>query len=218
MLTVACVKWGTMYGPEYVNKLEAMVSRHLTLPYKFKCFTDNPAGLHHSVVEPLYAGLEGWWGKLSLFQPSQFRSSDRVLFFDLDTVILGSLDKIAAYDGPFAILRDFIFPDHYGSGVMAWKPSLATDSIWELWNATGRPRPIRGDQGWIEKSLKDRGAVPDLWQDLFPGEFVSYKCDCFYMPPAPEAKVVCFHGTPKPHEIKRKFITEHWTDKLKEVA
>jgi hypothetical protein len=27
---VICMKWGTKYGPEYVNRLYAMVRRHLT--------------------------------------------------------------------------------------------------------------------------------------------------------------------------------------------
>ncbi|HAU58261.1 MAG TPA: glycosyltransferase, partial [Comamonadaceae bacterium] len=27
---VICMKWGTKYGPEYVNRLYAMVRRHLS--------------------------------------------------------------------------------------------------------------------------------------------------------------------------------------------
>jgi hypothetical protein len=208
MLTVACVKWGTLYSVDYVHKLEAMVRRNLTLPYQFKCFTDDRAGLDHSIVEPLYSGLESWWGKVSLFQSGLF--SDRVLFLDLDTVIIGNIDEIALYDGPFAILRDFIFPQHYGSGVMSWKPSAETEVIWNAWNLAGRPKPKRGDQEIIEKYIRPFN-IAEPWQDLFPGQFVSYKLECFFQPPSPQAKIVCFHGTPKPHECKRKFITEHWT-------
>ena len=218
MLTVACVKWGNIYGPEYVNKLRAMVKRNLTMSHRFICFTENSADLDREILSaPLFHDLEGWWGKLALFEPG-FLRGDRVLFLDLDTIILGSLDKIAAYDGQFAILRDFVFPEHYGSGVMAWTPSPLTESIWTSWNKANRPRPKRGDQAWIEKTFKESDFVPDLWQDLFPGEFVSYKVNCFYMPPLPDAKVVCFHGTPKPHECKRKFVTDNWTSRIKEVA
>jgi Tfp pilus assembly protein PilF len=32
VLTVVCVKWGSKYGPEYVNRLYAMVDRHLARP------------------------------------------------------------------------------------------------------------------------------------------------------------------------------------------
>lgn len=209
MLTVCCLKQGTLYGADYVNKLAAMVARNLTLPHKFVCFTDDNRGLPSDLLTwPIPPKLEGWWGKLWLFRTALLR--ERILFFDLDTVILGSLDAIASYNGPFAILRDFNFADQYGSGVMAWRPSSETDWIWQNWDEAGRPRPEGGDQVVIEKSLRAMGVVPDLWQDLFPGAFVSYKLDCFYVPPRPEAKVVCFHGTPKPHECKRKFITDAW--------
>ena len=209
MLSVVCLKAGTLYGPEYVNKLAAMVARNLKQPYHFICFTDDKRGLAADILTwPIPVNLDGWWGKLALFSPGLF--SGRVLFFDLDTVILGSIDNIAHYDGPFAMLRDFNFAAQYASGVMAWQPSSITESIWHSWNATGRPRPEGGDQRIIEGTFRADNFVPDLWQDLFPGALVSYKLDCFYVPPKPAAKVVCFHGIPKPHECKRKFVMQAW--------
>ena len=32
VLNVVCLKWGTKYGPEYVNRLYRMVARHLHRP------------------------------------------------------------------------------------------------------------------------------------------------------------------------------------------
>ena len=32
-VTVLCVKFGTKYGREYIERLRNMVSRHLTVPY-----------------------------------------------------------------------------------------------------------------------------------------------------------------------------------------
>ena len=46
---VICMKWGTKYGPEYVNRLYAMVSRHLTLDFQMVCLTDNADGIHPNV-------------------------------------------------------------------------------------------------------------------------------------------------------------------------
>jgi hypothetical protein len=31
---IVCVKWGTLYGPEYVNRLYAMVKRNITGPFR----------------------------------------------------------------------------------------------------------------------------------------------------------------------------------------
>ncbi|MBS0591921.1 MAG: glycosyltransferase, partial [Proteobacteria bacterium] len=32
---VLCMKWGTKYGPEYVNRLYGMARRHLTGAFRF---------------------------------------------------------------------------------------------------------------------------------------------------------------------------------------
>ena len=44
-LTVACLKWGRKYGVDYVNILRDMVRRHLAVPHRFVCLTDDPAGI-----------------------------------------------------------------------------------------------------------------------------------------------------------------------------
>ena len=49
MATILCMKWGTKYGPEYVNRLHSMVRRHLTIPHRFVCLTDNRDGLHAEI-------------------------------------------------------------------------------------------------------------------------------------------------------------------------
>ncbi len=39
------LKWGTRYGPEFVNRLEYGVRRHLSLDHRFVCSTNDPAGI-----------------------------------------------------------------------------------------------------------------------------------------------------------------------------
>ena len=98
-ITFACVKWGTKYGPEYVNKLYAGVMRHLGNMWqpkaRFVCFTEDPSDLHPDIevvpfpVPEATAGasagamgsaldsgspgtpvrLQGWWNKVLLFAP-----------------------------------------------------------------------------------------------------------------------------------------------------
>src|SRR5579863_8469105 len=100
MLHVVCVRQGTKYGPEYVTRLRAMVARHLTLGTegKFVCFTDQGDDLGPGIeTRPLPDDLKGWWCKLWLFSPGLFPENDRIVYFDLDTVIIGDLDAICAY-------------------------------------------------------------------------------------------------------------------------
>ena len=73
---VICMKWGNKYGPEYVNRLYNMVSRHLTLDFQMVCLTDDSTGIDPAVKcypipeLDLPAGPERGWKKLTTFSLS----------------------------------------------------------------------------------------------------------------------------------------------------
>ena len=46
---VLCMKWGTKYGADYVNRLYGMVKRHLTLDFTMVCLTDDSRGIDQAV-------------------------------------------------------------------------------------------------------------------------------------------------------------------------
>ena len=46
---VICMKWGDKYSADYVNILFNMVSRNLSIPFRFACFTDDPKGINEQV-------------------------------------------------------------------------------------------------------------------------------------------------------------------------
>ena len=49
---IICIKWGTKFGPEFVNGLHGMISRNITPPFRLYCFTDDGAGLHPDIAIP----------------------------------------------------------------------------------------------------------------------------------------------------------------------
>lgn len=209
MLNVACVKVGTLYSADYVNVLFDMVRRNLPAktPGRFVCFTDDATGLDPAIlVKPVPKELasRGWWAKLYLFSEDAFPKGERVLYFDLDTCIVGPLDAIAAYDGLFAILRDVYRPNGFQSSVMAWEAGELR-FLWADWVRQHEPEIPGGDQAWIERWY----AKPDRWQDLFPGKFRSYKVDCRFSVPR-GTSVVFFHGHPRPHEVTTGWVPEVW--------
>jgi len=187
-------------GVEYTNILYDSVNRNLppNTQAEFVVFTDSPGAYHPAiVVRPLtITKVQGWWHKLSLFQQDLFPFGDRLLYLDLSCVITGRLDALAAYNGPFATLRDFYYPTGLQSSVMAWQQGTATD-IWTQFVAQGYPQhDLGGDQVFIE-SIMGRTAI--RLQDRFPSLFVSYKLS----PGLPsKASVVVCHGSPKPHECQ----------------
>lgn len=208
MLHICCIRAGDQFSPAYVNNLFDMVRRNLADGFegRFVCFTDQADALDPGiVVRPLPADLPGWWSKLALFREDIFPDGDRVIFFDLDTLITGRLDELAAYDGPFAILRDFYRPNGMQSSVMLWTAGEQRE-IWQSYTEAGWPmRDSGGDQAWIERHAC-RGKVRFL-QTLFPQMFVSYKQ---IKGPPDKAAVVVFHGKPRPHEVTTGWVPQVW--------
>ena len=206
-VTFVCVKAGRLYGADYVNILRDMVARNLPegYPGRFVCFTDDPEGLDPGIeVRDLPTDLERWWGKLYLFKKGLFPDGERIVFFDLDTAIVGKLDDLVKYAGDFATLRDFYRPEGLGPAVILWKAGAASH-YWDKWDAAGRPRNYHGDQGWLE-SMPYEG---EILQDLFPSHFCSFKRDCHPLPPK-GARVVCFHGEPRPHNANAEWVKQVW--------
>ncbi|HLO79213.1 MAG TPA: class I SAM-dependent methyltransferase [Magnetospirillum sp.] len=201
MLHVCCINNGNYLGRgvEYTNILHDMVRRNLPegFPGDFTVFTDDTSQAYDPgiIVRELPERLPGWWAKLGLFKPRVFPAWDRVLFLDLDTLITGPLDAIAAYDGDFATLRDVYRPDGLQSSVMAWRADGPANRIWFDYEDAGRPKPAGGDQAWIERAYPEA----DILQEQFPGLFESYKASRGAVPA--KASVVVFHGQPRPHEV-----------------
>jgi hypothetical protein len=112
-VNVICMKWGRLYGPDYVNNLRRGVRRHLARPHRFVCFTDDGTGLDDDVeVLPLpELGLppghgDRRWQKLSVFRRELADLSGTTLFLDLDLVVVDALDPFFDHPGSFLIIRD----------------------------------------------------------------------------------------------------------------
>lgn len=210
MLQIVCVNAGNYCGrgKEYVEILYDMVRRNISqnVEGKFVCFTDDKEPYTDGIEKrPLSGGLNGWWNKIYLFKEGLFPVGDRIIYFDLDTVIVGGLDDLLRYRGSFAILRDVYRPQGLQSSVMAWESGKVPD-IFATWCDLGRPILEGGDQIWIEKYLAQQA---DIFQELYPGQFRSYKQECSYDIPR-GTRVVFFHGHPRPHECGDGWIEYIW--------
>ena len=212
-INIVCLKAGKAYGAEYVNILFDMVRRNLKAGYPgmFHCITDDPEGLAEGInVIPLPDDLETWYGKLYMFKRGLFPDGSRCLFFDLDTLILGDIEFLVKYDGQFATLRDFYYPQQVGPAIIAWEAGDFASSIWEEWESQGKPRHPMGDLWWLNNLDQGRFVKEiDILQDKFPGKFCSFKADCHPYPPKGTA-VVCFHGQPRPDNCGEEWVSHTW--------
>lgn len=200
MLTICCVMVSNYcgLGAQYVNALHRAVERNMTIPHRFVCFTDDPTGIECE-TEPVEG--DGWFAKLHLFKKF---NEGQVVFFDLDTLIVGNLDFLAKFNGKFAILQDFYRPKGYGSGMMSWRAPFGHE-ITEAYVAAGEPDVPGGDQAFIERKVKNAKRL----QEVFPRKIVSYKAHALAGVPL-GAAVVCFHGYPKPHDFQFGWVRDVW--------
>lgn len=216
-ITVATVfKTGGDFDVSYVNHIANSIAEHTTVPYKFVVLTDHFEGYCTNVhqIVPFEHNFPKWWGKMELFKPNKF-DTEKIFYIDLDTCIVDNIDGIMQYGGNFFGLRDFYSQCSLGSGVLCWKNHDAR--IFQLYekfmeNPTGNMNNnAGGDQQFIWGVI---GGYLEYVQDLYPRAVVSYKKDCVdanHRVTIPDgAKIVCFHGPPRPKAVRDPEMRKHW--------
>jgi hypothetical protein len=119
MITFVSWLWrGNTMGPgrvdyvaDHVNRLDAMLQRHVTLPFEHVCVTDMPEGIVPSVrIVPMWPELGGYgkcYRRLRVFDPAMRDIlGRRIVSIDLDTVITGNIDHLFNRPDPFVIWGD----------------------------------------------------------------------------------------------------------------
>ena len=207
-LIVICVWWGTLYPRKYVEILRDSVKRNLSIPYEFYCLTDHEEDIPGVIVLPTLNKNKGWWQKVNLFQPDLFNYNRRILYLDLDVVVVGSLDKIASVQEPFCMIENY-GPNKghaaHNSSVMVWTPCAKSDFIYTKFDDQVM-KELHGDQCWIWRVLRDDiHDYPKNW-------VVSYKYEKHpqWHHADDETAVYVFHGQPKPHQVGDKHIKNNW--------
>lgn len=103
---VICIKWGTYYGAEDVNKLCAAIKRNTSYDVNFYCFTERSEGLNEDIISRPLPVLNvapelvfGNHRKASGLCDDNLAGlhGQRVFFFDLDSLIVGNLDELFDY-------------------------------------------------------------------------------------------------------------------------
>jgi len=232
MLNFICLKSGTKYPPEYVNKLYNMVQRHLTVPHRFVCFTELPDGIDPRIeIRSLPHNkphLQGWWFKPYIFKADHFDKGDINFYMDLDMVIVSNIDRLIDYmPGHFVGLRDVgrVFRPNYqklGSAVLRWNAGTFSNVWDDFENHPSVIKRFHGDQDWLwhlnHPSIK---FFPDDWIRSYKWEIRSRnelngfgRNSTFKEiknPKIPEdTSILAFHGYPDVHDVQDPVIVNNW--------
>jgi hypothetical protein len=220
-LSVVCVlKRSGPYDFNYVKILSQGVRRHLFHLHRFICLTDADLlhrdwfRAHRIQCRPLIHDWSSDWSKIELFRPGLLNG--RVLYFDLDLMVTGSLFSLGGYRGPFAMADNVETGRGAASSVMMWAAGRF-DSIYERFIADpALSMDEAGSSGsWIASACRKAGIVPDRIQDLVPGLLGDIRAVPGGAPlrtKPPGVGLISFKNGPKPHELTdtSEFIRDHW--------
>lgn len=220
---VVCVlKSGGDYTGEYVINLRKNVFNNLKYSVEFRCLTDvENLNIPKNEIIQLQDDLPGWWSKLELFKKGLFEKDSQILYFDLDTVIVGSVDYMFDdFKSGFYMLEGFASHSPYASGIMLFNSDMSFiyDYFVKIVNNKNimykkDKKALKGDQSFIcETYKKIKGKLP--FKIKRDGKILSYKKDGLNQEITSKklenVSVVCFHGKPRPHEIKNENIKKYW--------
>lgn len=218
MNNIICMKWGSKYNAEYVNKLYNMVKKNTNQTFRFVCFTEDTSGIDsHIETKPIpitgfkdFDNQEDWakgngWLKLSCFVNPLYDLKGPTLFLDLDIVITGAIDDFFTHEKTFTVIREWSMSDGTGNtSVFLYHAGEHSDALNEfISNKNVYLTHHRNEQEYITQYLIKNKKV-----NYWPSEWcVSFKYHCMgrglrswiQEPSIPEgAKVVVFHGEPNP--------------------
>ena len=88
MIKINCLKWGTLYGPEYVNRVYGGLLKHCQAPFHFVCYTDDAEGISSKIevrdieeLRPYDTNMVFTYEKLMLIDKNEY---DKNFWIDLD--------------------------------------------------------------------------------------------------------------------------------------
>jgi len=171
-LTVVTFKWHgwrkDLYKPVHVEVLERMLKKHLTIPHRFVCVTDDPKGLRCETrplwYEPDIQTMQGRpnsYRRLRLFAPeAKSMFGPRVLQMDLDCLIRGNIDHMITNDdfkimhGKAAPYNGSMWLHRTGTKTSVWSQltKYAPEQIRRHERVTG-VRHYGSDQAWMSMKI-----------------------------------------------------------------
>jgi len=181
MLSVVTWKWQakpgyrSVFTARHVNVLRNMVERHLHMPHRFICATDDPVGIDPRVeVVPLWdeiAPLSRPNNKPNCYRRLRMFSSEvipifgnRILSLDLDSVIVKDMTPLASRKEDFIAWGDTAKNTFYNGSMMLLTPG-ARQRVWDEFDPRQSPGItalagiVGSDQAWISHVLGPKEAT-----------------------------------------------------------
>lgn len=211
--TVICMKWGTRYPAEFVNRLHSMIQRNTARKTRLLCLTEDSSGIHPDVdIAPLpeinIPDRVAWtpWRKLSLWKADLAGLEGDVLFLDLDMVVTGNIDSFFDYEpGEYCVIHNWTQPKlQVGNTSLFRFPVNRYTKIYDEFHNDPEAvlNEFRIEQQYISARIPEQKFWPKEWCVSFKHDLVPrWPMNFFETPPLPaSARAVAFTGKPDPDE------------------
>ena len=233
MLTFVCwlwKGWRPVYGPEHVNSLNRQLKKHMSVPHRLVCITDDDTGIECETF-PLWtmprAKIPGrldlasqgvipdCFIRLKMFDPKIGKLfGPRIVSIDMDCVILDDLAPLFDNDYDFAAAKGYrsylcgsLWQLRTGTNEDVWRGYDPVESPKIIAGTTHGGRPISGsDQAWMSICMPDAplwGEAEGVYQfmELRPQRRVPKN-----------ARVVFFAGAINPWDVTCRMINRDLYD------
>jgi len=227
--TVVCMKWGTRYSPEYVNRLYSMVERHTHRKLRFVCFTDDPDGIDSAVETHGLPPLElpefmsqRPWRKISLWQKNIPAIEGDVLYLDLDLIVTENIDDFFDFmpQSTFCVIRNWTTRGrikhiyHKVGNTSCYRFRVGAHSyLYDKvqFDPIGCWKKYRNSQTFISNEISEINYWPDEWCVSFKHSLLPTWPQRMFREAQlpPEAKIVAFTGKPDIDDV----IAGTWPEK-----
>lgn len=205
---------GAGYSTGWVDRLYRGIARQMPHDdWNLVCLTDAEYKFSEPVqqVSLLRPGL-GWACIMEAFRP--VLTKRRRMIVGLDTLFVGPLDEIIAYDGECGLLRDPYHLETICNGVGIFSAKISAE-LWQNWcNDLHNWRKRAIYMGQVSEMQFLRLTVGDtcnLLDQIYPEQIQSYKV---HWKPGKmdrsKARIVYFHGRPKMQEIEDEELLAFW--------
>lgn len=210
------MKWGTRYGPEFVNRLYTAVSRNMSRPFRFLCFTDDQTQLNTAIeCHPLppinlpdHVAFTPW-RKLSLWQtPLANISTGDVLVLDIDLVVTGPLDDFFNFQpGRYCVIENWTQKGQNIGNTSVFRIPVGRyphiyDQVHD--NSGAVLDRYRIEQQYISDQISEFAFWPSEWCLSFKHSIMPpFPLNWLKTPHLPPtARIVAFTGHPDPDEAR----------------
>jgi len=224
MRIVTVLRSGGDFTPKHVQVLAKQIEQY-AFPHTLEVLSD--IDVPGVIRIPLTYNWPGWWSKMEVMRPDV---EGDILYFDLDTIVIDSLEPILKTKR-LTMLRDFyrdgtrhpaglleslisllvqprnfsrngvLCPEGLQSSVM-FLPEAERTVAWNAWITSPCMYMEKFQRGGDQAFLETIWLnKADRWQDILPRQFVSYKAHVRGKTFPLGVRVIIFHGQPRPWAV-----------------